>query len=225
MSRPVFLFAAGYGKRLAPLTDTTPKPLMPVGNSTLIERLIRQLSAAGYQDILVNVCHLASQITHHIGDGSAYGVRIRYIDESPTPKETAGALHYAITSGYLDKQAPFLAINADIYTDFPFTSLQTQPVDWAHLVLVPNPPHQPIGDFSCIDGRIGNQTPKHTFSGIGVYHPEMILTDYHTPRLGVHLRHHSNTNRISGSIYRGIWHDAGTADRLQIVRGLALNST
>ena len=224
MSRPVFLFAAGYGKRLAPLTDTTPKPLAPVGNSTLIERLINQLHTAGYRDLIINVCHLANQITTQLGDGSAYGMRIRYIDESPTPKETAGALYHALTTGYLDKQQPFLAINADIYTDFPFATLQQQPVDWAHLVMVPNPPHHPAGDFSCIDGRIGTQSPQHTFSGIGLYHPDGILTDYRSPRLGAHIRQQCPSQRISGTIYQGIWHDVGTTTRLQTVRQIAANN-
>lgn len=221
MSRTVFLFAAGYGKRLAPLTDTIPKPLTPIGDSTLIERLIRQLHTAGYRDLIINVCHLASQITTHLGDGSAYGMRIRYLDESPTPKETAGALHHALTIGYLDNQQPFLAISADIYTDFPFASLHTQSVDWAHLVMVPNPPHHPEGDFSCIEGQIGNQAPKHTFSGIGVYHPEGIITGYHSPRLGAHLSQHSNTGRIHGTLYHGTWYDVGTLERLAVVRDIA----
>ena len=89
------LMAAGRGTRLAPLTDHTPKPLLPVGGRPLIHRLVDQLTAAGITEISVNLHHLGEQIRSSLGDGEQFGAVIRYAAE-PELLETGGAIVQAL---------------------------------------------------------------------------------------------------------------------------------
>lgn len=210
------ILAAGRGERMRPLTDTCPKPLLPAGGKPLIVWHIERLAAAGFTDLVINHAHLGDQIEAALGDGSAFGVRIAYSPEPPGALETAGGIRHALP--FLG-DTPFLVINGDIFCDIPLAPLREQPdfVDLAHLVLIPNPEHNPQGDFALDDGRLRND-PDHrfTFSGVGVYHPMFFsqLSDGQPAKLAPLLRTGADADAISGEVHTGRWIDVGTPARL-----------
>jgi len=146
------ILAAGEGRRMRPLTDVAPKPLLDVAGKPLIEHHIARLSAAGFSEIVVNVSHLGQQLVDFLGDGSQWQVAIS-ISAEQTPLETAGGIFQALP--YLG-DAPFLVVNGDVFTDYPFAQLRTMVpgARGAHIVLVPNPAHRPEGDFLLSDRRV-----------------------------------------------------------------------
>ncbi len=150
------ILAAGRGERMRPLTDTTPKPLLRVRGEPLIEHHVRALARAGIGEITINLCWLGGQIRAHLGDGGRYGVSIRYSEEAPAALEAAGGIVRALDGL---KPGPFAVVNGDIYCDYPFERLALDPDCDAHLVLVPNPPQHPEGDFGLEHGRALAQAP------------------------------------------------------------------
>jgi MurNAc alpha-1-phosphate uridylyltransferase len=209
------LLAAGRGERMRPLTDATPKPLLEAGGRTLVERLIERLAAAGFTELVINHAHLGHRIEAALGDGTRFGVRIAYSPEA-TALETAGGIANALP---LLGGAPFAAINADLHTDFPFARLRDalRGDELAHLVLVDNPPHHPLGDFALADGRVRNAGPVMlTFSGIGVYRPALFagIAPGAKAQLAPLLRRAADAEQVSGTRYRGRWVDVGTPERL-----------
>ncbi len=150
------ILAAGEGRRMQPLTDVTPKPLLEVAGKPLIEHHIARLSAAGFAEIVVNVSHLGQQLVDFLGDGSQWQISIS-ISAEQTPLETAGGIIQALP--HLG-DAPFLLVNGDVFTDYPFAQLrETAPAErGAHIVLVPNPAHRPKGDFLLSDRRVEDLT-------------------------------------------------------------------
>lgn len=207
------ILAAGRGERLRPLTDHTPKPLLPAGGRPLIEHLMEALVDAGFADIVINIAHLGQQIPARLGDGAKLGAHIRYSFEGETALETGGGIHQALP---LLGDAPFLVVNGDIATDYPFDRLKNQPAGLAHLVLTENPPHHPLGDFALRDGAILDSAEDcHTFTGIGVYRPELFAACQPGKfPLAPLLRQAMAKGLVSGEIYRGFWMDIGTAARL-----------
>lgn len=115
---PVVLMAGGMGTRLRPLTENTPKPMLPVGDRPLLERLLGQVRDAGFSRVLIAVNYRAEVIEEHFGDGSALGVQIDYLHERE-PLGSAGALKLAGTE--LDQ--PFVVMNADLLTNVNLTAL------------------------------------------------------------------------------------------------------
>jgi len=167
------ILAAGRGERLRPLTDRVPKPLLPVVSRPLIEYTVESLVAAGVCEIIINLAWLGELIEKALGDGRRFGAVIRYSYEGRIGLETAGGIVHAL--GLLGDE-PFLVVNGDIVTDFPFQRLRDQPADLAHLVLVPNPPHNENGDFSISRGRVA-AAHEHslTFSGFGVKNSSLVV--------------------------------------------------
>ncbi|MDQ1363328.1 MAG: N-acetyl-alpha-D-muramate 1-phosphate uridylyltransferase, partial [Pseudomonadota bacterium] len=165
------ILAAGRGERMRPLTDHTPKPLLHIGKHRLIEHHLINLARAGFNDIVINIAWLGKQIRETLGDGSSYGVKIAYSDEGDSALETGGGIFRALP---LLGDAPFLVVNGDIWTDYPFHTLHNYtPHGLAHLVLVNNPPQHPAGDFYLHAGKLMETGElKFTFSGIGVYKKE-----------------------------------------------------
>lgn len=225
------LLAAGRGERMRPLTDSTPKPLLQAGGKRLIEWHLERLAATGIHDAVINIAHLAGQFSEALGDGSRWGMRIEYSREGDIPLETGGGMLHALP---LLGDAPFLAVNADTFTDFDFASLPALPRGTAELVLVDNPPQHPQGDFGInADGKLLPYADSEgtvralTFAGIGVYRPG-ILRDWQavigdTP--GVHaspprfsltplLRNAIARGEIDWRHHRGFWTDVGTPQRL-----------
>ncbi len=208
------ILAAGRGERMRPLTDHTPKPLLPAGGKPLIVHHIERLAAAGLRDIVINHAHLGEQIETALGNGAGLGVNIAYSPEGEgRALETGGGIYKALT---LLGPDPFLVINADIWTDLDFANLTLAPGDLAHLVLVDNPPHHPKGDFVLSHGRVlTNGDSRLTFSGIGVYHPALFAgcTPGAFP-LAPLLRSAMTRGLVGGSHHRGMWIDIGTPQRL-----------
>ena len=205
------IFAAGRGERMRPLTDATPKPLLSVGDKSLIEWHLQSLARAGVRDVVINTSHLAEQFPAVLGDGARWGLHIAYSYEGPEPLETGGGMLRALP---LLGDAPFVAVNADIFTDFDFSTLPQSPSGLAHLVLVDNPKHHSRGDFALDHGLIHDE-PRLTFAGIGVYRPELLAG--HTPgkfALAPVLRAAMRDGKISGEHFRGAWSDIGTPQRL-----------
>jgi len=209
------LLAAGRGERMRPLTDATPKALLQVGGRPLVARLIDRLAAEGYTDLVINHAHLGAMIEAALGDGSRFGVRIRYSPERAA-LETAGGIANALA---LLGPAPFLVVNADLHADYPFARLRSalRQDAQAHLVLVDNPPHHPGGDFALAGGRVANAGGTMlTFSGIGVYRPELFdgIAAGARAALAPLLRTAATRGRVTGEHYTGCWVDVGTPDRL-----------
>ncbi len=208
------ILAAGRGERLRPLTDSTPKPLVRVGGRMLIEYHLKNLAAAGITEVVINTAWLAENIHQSIGDGSRYELNIRYSDEGKA-LETAGGIANALP---LLGEEPFLVINGDIWSDFDFSTLK--PLDagiLAHLILVANPNHHPQGDFAITNGKLDNNgQPRYTYSGIGVYSPQMFAAS--SPgkaALAPLLKKNADSGLISAQHYNGHWTDVGTLERLQ----------
>lgn len=208
------ILAAGRGERMRPLTDTVPKPLLEAGGRSLIEYHLLALARAGVTDIVINHAHLGAQIEARLGDGARYGVRIVYSPEGERGLETGGGILRALP---LLGAEPFIVANADVWTDYAFADLPRAPRALAHLVLVPNPGHHPAGDFTLTDGRIGNDAePRYTFSGIGVYRPELFHDCVSgTFPLAPLLRTAAAHGEVSGELYAGGWMDIGTPERLR----------
>src|SRR5262249_14278686 len=159
------------GERMRPLTDQTPKPLLPIAGTPLIVWHLRALKRAGITEIVVNLSWLGEQIRERLGDGAGYGVRVGYHQGGPRPPRTGGGIFRALP--FLGP-GPFLVVNGDVWTDFPLAGLTEAPgpdAD-AHLVLVPNPPQHPRGDFALVAGQVRETgEARLTYSGLAVFHP------------------------------------------------------
>ena len=222
------ILAAGLGRRMQPLTANLPKPLLKVGDKTLIEHQIERLVAGGVTGIVINHFYLGSMIEEALGDGSRYGVEIQYSREA-IRLETAGGI---IKSLDMLQDDSFIVVNADIWTDFEFSKLQ--PVDGdsrlAHLVLVANAEHNPHGDFFIDEqGRVhedhNNRDEKLTFSGISVMHKKLFAGLSIQPRSFVPLLQEAmEADKVSGEVHSGLWIVVGTPERLEEVNRLVRES-
>jgi len=212
------ILAAGRGERMRPLTDTAPKPLLEIAGKPLIIWHIENLVRAGIHELVINHAHLGAQIEKALGDGSQLDASIQY---SPEVKalETAGGITNALP---LLGEKIFAVINGDIFCDYDFSQLQQHATamklndDAAHLVLVENPKHHPIGDFGLQQQRITNNPPKFTFSGIGIYQPSLFANIPHgsTAQLAPLLQAQIDLDKVSGEIFKDLWVDVGTPQRL-----------
>ncbi|MEP6898508.1 MAG: N-acetylmuramate alpha-1-phosphate uridylyltransferase MurU [Rhodanobacter sp.] len=224
--RHALIFAAGLGQRMRPLTDHTPKPLLPVAGKPLIEWHLERLAAVGVHYVVINTSHLAEQFPAALGDGSRWGLRIRYAYEGPTPLETGGGMLNALP---LLGSEPFLVISGDVWCDADFSLLPAEPAGLAHLLLVDNPAHHPEGDFRLdAHGRLHDDgEPRLTYSGIGVFRRELLAgwhemvgtepgTDEKPPRFKLRklLEAAISRGKVDGTHHRGAWTDVGTAKRL-----------
>jgi len=207
------LLAAGRGERMRPLTDSLPKPLVPVAGRPLIAWHLAALAAAGYREVVVNTSWLAEALHAALGDGASFGVRITWSDEGPVPLETGGGIFHAVP---LLGPGPFLVVNADIWTDIDFARLELESDAHAHLVLVANPPHNVRGDFGLDGDRVvSRDTDRFTYSGVGVFRPEFFhdCSAGRFPLLPL-LNRAIAARRLRGELHRGAWSDVGTAERL-----------
>lgn len=227
------ILAAGRGNRLRPLTDSIPKPLVPLCGKPLIEYHIEKLVAAGVEEIVINHAWLGEQIEQTLGNGERWGVTIHYSPEPEGGLETAGGIINALP---LLGDAPFLVINGDVYCEFDFAELieQAGSLDesrLAHLVLVPSPEFNAKGDFGLAQNgahdSVQNAAQKnstgrvlaegeYTFAGLSVLHPGLFKNmDVGFIKLAPILRDAMNANLVSGQLYEGLWSDIGTLERLE----------
>jgi len=231
------ILAAGRGERMQPLTNTTPKPLLKVGGRPLIEYHLQRLAQAGVKEVVINIAYLGEQIREYLGDSfevdkQSPRLSIRYSEE-PEPLETAGAILHALP---LLGGKPFLLVNGDIWTDYPFETLLAhyscgepnhQAQGLAHVVLVQNPEHNPSGDFSLGDAASINggypllaesSEDNYTFSGISVMSAKLLMEYPHKQDkfpLAEVLHFGIKHKHISAEVYAGEWRDIGTVERLE----------
>ena len=207
------LLAAGRGERMRPLTDAVPKPLVRVGGRPLIAWHLAALARAGIREVVINLSWLGAQVRATLGDGHDYGVLITYSDEGPVPLETGGGIFSAVP---LLGPGPFLVVNADIWTDIDFAALALEENAHARLLLIPNPPHHPRGDFG-LEGDlvVSRETDRYTYSGVGVYRPEFFrgCSAGRFPLLPL-LNRAIAAGLVRGQVHRGEWCDVGTLERL-----------
>lgn len=209
----VMLLAAGRGERMRPLTDHCPKPLLAVGGKPLILWHIERLAAAGFRDIVINLSWLGEQIAAALGDGSRHGVAIAYSREPWPALETGGGIFNALP---LLGPAPFLLVNSDVFCDVEFGALHLAAHDLGQLLLVPNPPHHPRGDFHLEAGRIVEQGGERlTYAGIAVFRPEF-FAGAAPGRFALlpWLIRARDAGRLGGQRHAGRWLDIGTPERL-----------
>lgn len=220
------IFAAGKGERMRPLTLTTPKPLLVAGGKRLIDRHLERLAQLGVDEVVINTSWLADTFPQTLGDGAAWGLRIRYSVEGAEPLETGGGMLQAL---HWLGDAPFLAVNGDVYCDFDLARLQLRDDDLATLVLVDNPEHHARGDFVLRGERLVDDAsaPRLTFAGLGLYRPTLLAhwralvgdtpAAAETPprfKLAPLLYHAISHDRIAALHHRGAWTDVGTPQRL-----------
>ena len=208
------ILAAGRGERMRPLTDTTPKPLLEIGGRPLIEYQIETLVAAGIGELVVNLAWLGDRISAFLGTGAQYGLSITYSDEGAEALETGGGVFKALP---VLGPEPFWLVNGDVYSEFDYPSRRLQPGVLGHLILVPNPGHNPAGDF-CLDAdRVWRQGGQMlTYSGIGLLHPDL-FADASPGKfpLGPLLTNAMQSGLITGEVFLGPWVDVGTPERLR----------
>lgn len=228
MIKQAMILAAGKGTRMRPLTLTTPKPLVPVANKPLIVWHIERLKQAGIVDITINVGYLGKAIIQAL-QALELGVNLRFSDESELsePLETAGGIKYALANGQLD-DAPFVLINGDVWTQFDFARLASFELkeQLAHLILTANPDHNPEGDFSLFDGKVGLKQPitdNFTFAGLSVMSPQMVadVVSGQIAPLAPRLKHAMSAGQITGELMTQTWVDVGTLERLAMVDAYA----
>jgi MurNAc alpha-1-phosphate uridylyltransferase len=213
------ILAAGRGERMGALTATQPKPLLMIGDRSLIEHHVVRLAASGIDELVVNLSYRGAEIRERLGDGGRFGVSIEYSDEGEPPLETAGGIVQALP---LLGREPFLLVNSDIYTDFDFRTL----VEGPHvptLVLVPNPPHNARGDFGLdAGGFVSAEPPLSTYAGVAIFHPKPFaeLPLGRRP-LKPWLDAAIARRELRGLAYSGLWLDVGTPERLEAARAAA----
>ena len=238
------LLAAGRGVRMGRLTADLPKPLLSLGPETLIERHLRRLAAAGIGDIVINLSYRGAQIRAAVGETTRWGQTVAYSEEGEPPLETAGGIVQALP---LLGQEPFMVVSTDVVTDFDFGELAgfgacgmagsgaddlsvSQSVGLAAsrsgadregcLVLVPNAPHHPEGDFGLTSGgMLHREQPRYTYSGIAVLRPELFrgLAPGVRPLREI-LRPAVRRGELAGILFEGLWRDVGTPERLEEAR-------
>ncbi len=211
------ILAAGRGTRLAPLTDTTPKPMLPVRGKPLIAWQVEALRAAGVTDLVINLHHLGEQIQGYLGDGDAWGLSIEYSVETEL-LETGGGIVNALP---LLGSETFWLLNGDIFTDFELSRLPRTLADGdaVHLVLTATPAYREHGDFEFADGRVTGRGDSFVYCGIAALSPALFS--------GRERNHFSlrdlyfsaiEAGRVSGQVHTGSWHDIGTLAQYEALR-------
>ena len=219
--RSAMILAAGRGERMRPLTDHTPKALVPVAGKPLIVHHLEKLSKINIKNIVINISYLAENIREALGDGSQFDVNITYSYE-PEALETGGGIYQALS---LLGSDPFLVISSDIYTDYDFKNLldisnklEKQTALLAHLILAPNPAYHPQGDFALDNNGFVKNIPEYTYASMGVFHPDLFLGCQQGKFSIVPLLLKAMSKQhVTGELYPGLWHNVGTVEELKFL--------
>jgi len=232
-SPKALVLAAGRGERMRPLSDACPKPLLAVHGRPLIEWHLIALARAGVREVVVNTAWLEEQIVAALGDGSRFGLRIRFSMEG---RDHGGALE---TAGGIAKALPLLVdapddafwlVSADVHTPgFAFDAAQASRfaagADLAHLWLVPNPPFHPDGDFALdAQGRVRREPGaerRWTYANIALCRAALVdgIAPGTRAALGPLLFRAAAADRLSGEPLGGEWHNIGTPAQLAALGG------
>jgi N-acetyl-alpha-D-muramate 1-phosphate uridylyltransferase len=210
------ILAAGRGERLRPITDSLPKALVEVGETSLLEQHLQRLAAAGIGTVVINLGWLGEKIAARIGSGRQFGLQVSYSPEYGNILDTGGGIRRALP---LIGRDPFWVINADIHTGMALPEIELAADSLAHLVLVPTPAYKAGGDFGLCDGKVRNTVaPDLTYSGMAFYRPEL-FDQSAAGRFSVVplLRAAADHGQLEGSLYEGVWHDVGTPERLAVL--------
>ena len=211
------ILAAGRGERLRPITDDRPKPLIEVGGQSLLERHLENLRAAGIATVVINLGWLGDRIVERVGTGTQFDLEVIYSQEGDNILETGGGIHKALP---VLGDEPFLVVNGDIYTDMPVPDVSLDSDALGHLIMVPTPDYRDSGDFNLEAGLVRNGADAaYTFSGVAFYRPEF-FDGCEAGRFSIApmLREAADRGQLSGSLYEGLWADAGTPQRLAELR-------
>ena len=221
------ILAAGLGKRMRPLTDNTPKPLLRVAGRYLIEFHLERLAESGFKEVFINTHWLGEQLPKTLGDGERWGLNIHYHYENIL-LETAGGI-LAVLPLLSEGEQPFLVVNGDVYTELNLQAwlndapeINTQ--NLAHLALVKNPHHHLRGDFGLDTetGKLsvfGEQSTAFTYSGIALFHPDFFKgLDTGPIPLAPLLKKYIQAHRVSGKLTLDYWLDVGTPERLDVLK-------
>ena len=213
--KTAMILAAGRGERMRPLTDNCPKPLLKVGKQSLIQYHLQQLAEAGITHVVINHAWKGEMIEAELGQ-QQFGLSLRYSHETEA-LETGGGIFNALP---LLGDDAFIVVNGDVWTDFSYTGLALADDCLAHLVLVDNPAHNPIGDFALINGKVQSSGDQQlTFSGIGIYSPQLFANcKAGAFPLAPLLRNAMDKSLVSGEHFLGDWNDIGTPQRLYALR-------
>lgn len=214
--KTAFIFAAGRGERLRPLTDLRPKPLCTIHGIPLIEYHVKRLALAGFEHLIINHAYLGGQIRHYLGTGNRFGLKISYSPEPPGALETGGGIVNALE---LIGDKPFLSVNADIYTDIDFSTLDLPIQSLAHLVLINTPSYFSHSDFGLrAPNFLDNEHRQYTYSGIAYYDPMLFVNQpYGRYSIVPILRELAVQQKATAEVYNGRWFDIGTPARLRLV--------
>jgi len=235
------VLAAGRGERMRPLTDTTPKPLLPVNGKPLIEWHLEALARDGIREVVVNTAWLEDRIIDTLGDGSRFGLALHYSLEGRDhggALETAGGIATALP---LLRGAPeatdgdcFWVVSGDVYVPgFRFDAAVAQRFaasnQLAHLWLVPNPPYHPAGDFGlAADGHgladaAGPDGMRWTYANIALCRAALFdgIAPGTPAALGPLLFTAMRAQRVSAEVYRGPWENVGTPAQWEALNACA----
>ena len=220
------IFAAGFGRRMLPLTESCPKPLLQVAGKALIEYHLEKLASSGIQEVVINVSYLGDKIIQTLGDGSRWGLRIQYSIEDK-PLETYGGLMQAYNLLVDAAQSPFLLLNADVFCDVNFSELMARALpklgqeSLGYLLMVENPEHNLGGDFylnkasGLLQQKDSDDLKSCTFSGVSVLSPKLLTEcSAESNKLSDVFRVAMERKALLGECYQGRWVDVGTPERL-----------
>lgn len=241
MINQAIILSAGLGKRLRPLTNDCPKPMLMLGRQPVIAYHLESLAKSGVTNIVIHVSYLKDRVIDFIGNGSKWGVNVEY----------AASEHLLGTGGGIklsqelipNKDSPYFCVNADIFTDFNFENFigLDDRIDgvhnYGHLILVNNPKENLTGDYNIVKcGSDTNKTDRdviyrgddkinnydYTYSGIAVYHPKM-FSKYVPDDFSVIDIINSNQSKFTASFYSGIWYDIGSISKYNYVNNKVLS--
>ena len=220
--RTAMIMAAGLGKRMRPLTATTPKPLIPVGGKPLLDHVLEKLAAAGVKKAVVNVHYLADAVEAHLAT-RAHGLEVAISDERSLLMETGGGL---VQAAPLIDSDPFIALNSDnLWVDGPADTLKLLASHWddakmdALLLLVPlarAENHRGMGDFHMDrSGRLRRRDRSHVapfvYTGIQMVSKRLLRDAPEGPfSTNILWDRAIEEGRCFGAVHQGLWFDVGT---------------